>query len=86
LEIGLKLKPENIVLWVSLFALMVVTTASLQKLTMDSRDRKLRKLYANERHIKEKTEEFNYSLLDENEELKSKIKQLSEYVAREVLA
>src|SRR3989344_473780 len=38
--------PEMITFWVSIFALLVVTTSSLQKLSMDSRDRKLFELNA----------------------------------------
>ncbi len=63
-------------------ALIVVTTAALQKLTMDSRDRELRDLYTIERHIKEETEGFNYSLLEENEGLKKQIKKLSDYIIK----
>ena len=78
----LEFKPLNIVLWVSLFALIVVSTASLQKLTADSRDRELRDLYTIERHIKEETEDFNYSLLEENEALKKQIKNLTNYLTK----
>lgn len=78
----LQYNPQRIVLWVGLFALIVVTTAALQKLTMDSRDRELRDLYTIERHIKEETEGFNYSLLEENEGLKKQIKKLSDYIIK----
>ena len=78
----LELKPNNAVLWVGLFALIVVTTASLQKLTMDSRDRELRDLQTLERHLKEQTESFNYELIEENDKLKAHLKKLSDYIER----
>lgn len=76
----LEIKPNNAVLWVGLFALIVVTTASLQKLTMDSRDRELGKLLVVEKQIKEENEEFSLSLLEENEELKNQVKNLTNYI------
>lgn len=44
LIILLVIKPEYTTFWVSVFALIVITTASIQKLGMDSRDRKIREL------------------------------------------
>ena len=59
------------VLWVGLFALIVVTTASLQKLSADSRDKKLRELYiAQGIEIEDMKKLFDKSL-KENETLKS---------------
>jgi len=80
----LEYNPERIVLWVSLFALIVVTTAALQKLTMDSKDKLLRDLYIKERHIKEETERYCNSLQEENEGMKKQMKKLSSYVFKSI--
>lgn len=74
--------PNKIVLWVSTFALIVVTTASLHKFSMDSRDRELKEIYVIEKHIRQEGEDFNHMLLEENDELKEQIKKLSDYILR----
>lgn len=59
-----------------------MTTASLQKFAMDSRDRELRDLYTIERYIKQENEDLNYTLLMENNRLKEQIKKLSDYMTK----
>lgn len=44
LIILLVLEPERTTFWVSAFALLVITTASIQKFSMDSKDKKIREL------------------------------------------
>ena len=74
--------PNKVVLWVSLFALIVVTTASLQKLRMDSRDKKLRELNAISENLLKETKEYNLELINENEELKNMQRELTDYISR----
>jgi len=69
----LVLEPQKIIFWVSIFALLVITTASIQKLSMDSRDRKIREL-----NIKIKYSSERKSEIIEN--LGSQIKNLSDYI------
>ncbi len=71
-------------MWVSLFALIVITTASLQKLTMDSRDRELRELYAISGHLLKETRDYNFDLINENEELKNIQQKLTNYMSRKL--
>ena len=52
--------PESTSFWVASFALVVITTASLQKLTSDSRNRKINELYS--KHL-----QLNYDLSDQFE-------------------
>ncbi len=80
----LEYQPNKIAIWVSLFALIVVTTASLQKLTMDSKDRKVRELYAIANHLKEETEELNEELLKENQELKNAQRNIINYFEKKI--
>lgn len=76
--------PNKIVLWVSLFALIVVTTSALQKLTMDSRDKELRKLYAISEHLFKDIRNYNLNLIKENEELKNMQQKLTNYMSRKL--
>ncbi len=76
--------PNKIVLWVSLFALIVVTTASIQKLTMDSRDRELRKLYVASENLLKETKNYNSDLINENEKLKNMQQKLTNYMSRKL--
>jgi len=80
----LVVKPDQITFWVGSFALIVVTTASIQKVMMDSRDRKIRELYAASKNILEQTRDFNYDLIQENEELGKQNKRLSDFVSRKL--
>ncbi len=70
--------PEMITFWVSIFALLVVTTSSLQKLSMDSRDRKLFELNAMQISTIDERNEFLGDLLSENEGLKQHNEKLSD--------
>ncbi len=76
--------PNRIVLLVSLFALIVVTTSALQKLTMDSRDRELRELYAISKHLFKEIRNYNLDLINENEELKNMQQKLTNYMSRKL--
>ncbi len=76
--------PSRIVLWVSLFALIVVTTASLQKLAMDSRDRKLREFFAISKYLLEETGNYNLELINENEKLKTMQQKLTNYISNKL--
>lgn len=51
-------KPEYTSFLVSAFALLVVTTASIQKLAMDSKDKKVRELNAQYEILLEQAKEF----------------------------
>lgn len=64
----LLMKPEYMNFWVSAFALLVVTTVSIQKLAMDSRDRKIRELNVESKILLEKADE-SYEKLKEREKL-----------------
>ena len=52
--------PESTSFWVASFALVVITTASFQKLTSDSRNSKINELYS--KHL-----QLNYDLSDQFE-------------------
>lgn len=74
----LKFKPIQIDLWIGLFGLLVVTTASIQKMSMDSKDRRRGKLYYS---IKEKYQNIfnkNEILIRNNKELEKQNKLLIE--------
>lgn len=65
----LEIRPDKTILWVSVFALIVVTTASLQKLAMDSRDRKLKELSEIKNYIMKEMDGYIENLINRNEEL-----------------
>jgi hypothetical protein len=71
----LVLEPQRTTFWVSIFALLVITTASIQKLSMDSKDKKIRELNIILKYSSDRKSEIigNYE---------SKIKELSEYIGK----
>ena len=76
--------PEHITFWVSIFALLVVSTSSLQKLSMDSRDRKLWELNAIQTSTIGKRDELIDELISENEELEQYNEELSNYIRKKL--
>lgn len=74
----LKFNPEEINLWVSLFALLVVTTASIQKIFGDGRDRKIRNLYAVAKNKHQQSMNLNDVLIEENKKLEYQLKSVSD--------
>ena len=63
------IKPAYTTFWVGVFSLIVITTAALEKTSMDSRDKKLRKLYAAFQGRAGRTAELNETLIEENKNL-----------------
>jgi len=78
----LEFAPEEIVLWVSLFSLIVISTASIQKMTMDSRDKKLKELYSDKEFAFMRTNHLNHELIKENEYLNKTQEKLMDYIHR----
>ncbi|HLC53124.1 MAG TPA: hypothetical protein VJK03_01140 [Candidatus Nanoarchaeia archaeon] len=69
LIILMTLKPEHATFWVGVFALIVITTAALEKVSMDGRDKKIRNLYAIHRTKAEEAIGLNNKIVEENKTL-----------------
>ncbi len=73
-------KPQYADVWVASFALLVITTASIQKIAMDSRDRKIRELYTTYKSLVGYFLDFIDRLKKENESLSEANKKLSSLI------
>jgi Ca2+/Na+ antiporter len=76
LIILLVLEPGRMVFWVSAFALLVVTTASIQKLSMDSKDKKIRELNTILRQNSIRKSRAIKKLMKENREITDYVEEL----------
>lgn len=74
LIILLMVEPERITFWVSVFALLVVTTASIQKLSMDSKDKRIREVNIQLQDSSERKDEMIEYFKKTNENLSNYIK------------
>ena len=84
LIILLNIEPDKITFWAGIFALLVVTTASIQKLSLDSRDRKIRELYTITSRLNEQLEEFVEDLLVENQQLNLNKDKIINYLEKNI--
>lgn len=76
LIILLIVEPEKITFLVSVFALLVVTTASVQKFSLDSKDRRIREVNIKLQDSSEKKNEIIENLGKQNKDLSDYINKL----------
>ena len=74
--------PEYSEFQVSIFALFVVTTASLQKLMMESRNRRLSKLTDKYFNLSNDLYKLNDEIIEENKFLENENKEIINYVKK----
>lgn len=82
LIILLKLRPEFTDFWVSIFALIVISTASIEKMSMESRDKRLGKLHHESIFENKKVTELNHQITRENEKLSNIISEQTKIIER----
>jgi len=66
--------------WASTFAVLVVTTASSQKLTYQSRLRTIDEATTEQRILLERASKINQDLVERNEKLEERIKDMKEFI------
>lgn len=76
--------PQFINFWLGLFALVVITTASIQKLFMDSRDRKISELNSILRSLNSELFDSIEKMRDEIKNLRDENKDLIKYIEKKL--